>query len=304
MYFIDFLYYFLKTNSNLLFIIAYTFIVNERQKLFMLLNYFSKLKTAIELEDVNLIIKDLNLDNLKDELFHFKFGLLSINEKNIYEKLKYAKFNEKLIEYSKLIINYLEKNSSAALICITGSLAYKDARPWQDIDLMMLSNRKNLMKTFLKILILNRKLIWNKFKIRLCVNFVSSIEKFPEVINNSCSALVALDLMKAIPSNPELYHALLNATNCIKKYFKISYRRKPLLNLKMKTSSYSFADLILYISLFIYFKFINYIRNLRLLKKRSYINLFNYEFKPDLFMVKSVKYEILKKEFEKIFLDF
>jgi predicted nucleotidyltransferase len=270
----------------------------------MLLNYFSKLKTAIDLEDVNMIIEDLNLDNLKAGSFHFKFGLLSINEKNIYEKLKYAKFNEKLIEYSKLIINYLQKNSSANLICITGSLAYRDARPWQDIDLMILSKRKNLMKTLLKILILNRKLVWNKSKVKLCINFVCSIEKFPEVISNSCSALVAFDLIKAIPSNPELYYSLLNNTNCIKKYFKINYEMKFSSNLKIRTSSYSLTDIILYIFLFIYFKFINYMRNLKLLKKRFYINLFNYDFKPDLFMIKSVKYEILKKEFEKIFLDF
>jgi len=160
------------------------------------------------------------------------------------------------------------------------------------------------MKTLLKILILNRKLVWNKSKVKLCINFVCSIEKFPEVINNSCSALVAFDLIKAIPSNPELYYSLLNNTNCIKKYFKINYEMKFSSNLKIRTSSYSLTDIILYIFLFIYFKFINYIRNLKLLKKRFYINLFNYEYKPDLFMIKSVKYEILKKEFEKIFLDF
>jgi predicted nucleotidyltransferase len=94
-----------------------------------------------------------------------------------------------MIELALQIINYLQKYSGAILIFITGSLAYKNARPWEDVDLAVISNRKNLIRTFLKILFLNRKLHWNKIKLKLCVNFVVSIEKFSEVINNSCSAL-------------------------------------------------------------------------------------------------------------------
>jgi len=65
-------------------------------------------------------------------------------------------------------MNYLTKFSKAKLICITGSLAYGDARPWQDIDLFVISDRRNLMVTLMKIFILNRKLKFLGLNVNLC----------------------------------------------------------------------------------------------------------------------------------------
>jgi predicted nucleotidyltransferase len=273
--------------------------MNEK-RLLNILNYFSKLNSPISIEDLKLFIDDFDVEKFKHASIYYKFGLISKNEMHIHEKLKYLKFNERMIELAFQIINYLQKYSGAILIFITGSLAYKNARPWEDVDLAIVSNRKNIIRTFLKILFLNRKLYWNKIKLKLCVNFVVSMEKFSEVINNLCSALVAFDLIKAIPSNPNLYYALIGNTYCVRKYFKTRSFGKS----KVKYSSYSLIDLILFIVVFIYFKIINYIRNLRLLKKGQHLKLFNYDLNPDLYMIKSIKYEMLKKEFEKIFLDF
>ncbi len=232
-----------------------------------------------------------------------KAGFLAKDEKTIDKRLEHARFSKLFLTYSLEIAKYLATLSNSEIVCVTGSSVYLDVIPGHDVDIMLISSRKNLFKELFRCFLIARKLKLNKIKTNICINVACSIEDFNEEIGNRCSALIALDLIKAAPiKNQELYYSLLKRNDCIKKYFRKYYDNKLInYNQKIKKSSHSFSNIFFLLMLFIYFKIVNKIRYLKLLKEKRFINLFEYELSPSLFMIKSSKYEILKKRFERIF---
>jgi len=276
--------------------------VEQSEKIRRLINYFSLFDSPLDLRDAKLLINDFNIKNISDLGIILKDNLLALSEKYLLERMKYEAYNKNLIKLSNFILKYLLRYSNAKLICITGSLAYWNARPWDDIDLLVVANRRDLMKTLIKIFILNRKLKLAKLKINLCINFAISIENFNTIVDKNCSRLAAFDLIKAIPSDVEFFNSLISNTNCVKKYFNSYSNIKNKSNfINQSNSTYSFASIFFFILLFIYFRIITKIRNLKLLKKKLFINLFTYDLSLNYFIIKSYKYEILKNIFERIF---
>lgn len=247
------------------------------------------------------------LDFMKTEDFKNEFVLEEnrVTYKNrkeiIRETLEREKFAKMYFEQIKKITKKLASILGVDIACISGSFSY-NPNVEDDIDLLFIVDKHKLWICLFKAFIILRVWKIKGLNYNFCITYALSQDEFLKQLQEINDPLSLFDLVKAIPVvGNEKYNSFLSLSSNIYKYFNYSYKEKIIVNENKHKFKNITLNLIIYLLLFLYLNTKKLVSNLIIYKKEKYYQAFELETKITSYMVKSVKYEIYKRKFSKIF---
>jgi predicted nucleotidyltransferase len=211
----------------------------------------SKSGYAISLDEISLLLIDKidtteiqkNIENNKQlyELFTIENDLIVLKgyERLFAERTSRDQVSKRLLETAKVFVNQVVHHCPhLKLIGVCGSIAYNSAVKSDDIDIFLVSKKKRLWISILKILILARasslKAFIERKKVTICLSYAINEEQFEKEMKTRRNSLFAREFLSIhVLAGLTYYKKTLEKNTWIKNMFPRLYDFK-LLEFQLK----------------------------------------------------------------------
>ena len=258
------------------------------------------------IKDNNDLFHSLIINNgfLAKKGFEKFFDKRTISEKISLEYLIKAK------NFSKIVMQYCPY---VKLIGVSGSVSYHSATRSDDIDLFLITNKRRLWISMLKILLLARvfklKAVLNGLRLDFCLSYAKDVKVFGNDLLSNKTPLFAREFLSVhILKGLIYYKKMLKQWKWIQKIFPEFYNYKleklaqnkdesPSIT-KEKKNVNNVLDLLAYTILKVYLSFKSFQLNLRYRKNGRIKDLFKANISYNSLIYNSEKYRKIEKMYE------